>query len=285
MSTSDQPVIEESNIANENGCDDVDSLTNGESGIETDIDYTSTNFAKEKSKSMRLNTTEEKNSANCIGPAINAKENHVDANMITNTEESVENSNNNHLGSDDAGSSQNSMHEGGVNSGGEVPSGNQMSLNLQQTPVTLNSTLPESNHVTMTMQPDGQMTFTSTATPAGVMGPSVPHGTTATMPMATMAGFVPAGPPVGPCHPNPPHQHPGAASPNHHSASPVTPPQSGASTPNPNAGTMNNGNQGTGHQQHVVHVHISPGETFTVRVDDQLQHIQGKVQQLALHLY
>ena len=27
--------------------------------------------------------------------------------------------------------------------------------------------------------------------------------------------------------------------------------------------------------QHVVHVHVNPGETFSVRVGDQIQHIQG----------
>lgn len=29
-------------------------------------------------------------------------------------------------------------------------------------------------------------------------------------------------------------------------------------------------------QQHVVHVHVNPGETFYVRVGDQVQHIHGK---------
>lgn len=28
--------------------------------------------------------------------------------------------------------------------------------------------------------------------------------------------------------------------------------------------------------QHVVHVHVNPGETFSVRLGDQIQHIQGK---------
>ena len=32
----------------------------------------------------------------------------------------------------------------------------------------------------------------------------------------------------------------------------------------------------TTNQQHVVHVHVDPGETFSVRVGDQIQHIQGK---------
>ena len=29
--------------------------------------------------------------------------------------------------------------------------------------------------------------------------------------------------------------------------------------------------------QHVVHVHVNPGETFSVRLGDQIQHIQGKL--------
>ena len=38
-------------------------------------------------------------------------------------------------------------------------------------------------------------------------------------------------------------------------------------------------------QQHVVHVHVSPGETFSVRIEDQIQHIQGKsvMQCITLH--
>ena len=261
MSTCDKTVLIESNITKENGCDNDDSLTNGESGIETDTDNSSNNV-NEKQKIMRLNSTEDKSASNCIEAAINAKENHVDSNMNTTSEESMDNVNvnNNNVTSDETGSSQNSVHDSGINSDStEVPTGNQTYSDMNQIPVT--SALPENNHVTMTMQPDGQMTFTSTGTPVGMMGQSMP----------TMAGFVPAGPPIGTCHPI---QHPGAASPNHHSTSPVTPPQSGASTPNPSSGAVSNGNQGTGHQ-HVVHVHISPGETFTVRVDDQLQHIQG----------
>lgn len=282
MSNSDQPVIEDcSNIANENGCDDVDSLTNGDSVREkSDIVYTSTNIVNEKPKTMRLSQSEDCGGTNGIGPTINAKENHVDSNMNATTEDNLDNdATNNSLGPEDTGSSQNSLLDNGINSEGiEVLAGNHMTdMHLQQTPVTLTTTMPETQHVTMsmTMQPDGQMTFTTTAIQEGVVGPLAPHGTTTAMQMPTMAGFVPAGPPVGPCHPNPPHQNPGAASPNPCSASPATPPQSGASPPSPNTAAANNGNQGAGHQ-HVVHVHISPGETFTVRVDDQLQHIQGK---------
>ncbi|XP_060598163.1 putative uncharacterized protein DDB_G0285119 isoform X2 [Ruditapes philippinarum] len=269
MSTCDQTGLIENNVAVENGCDKDNSLSNGESGIDTDTDYSSSNV-NEKQKIMRLNSTEDKSASNCIEAAINAKENHVDSNMNTTSEESMDNANinNNNVTSDETGSSQNSVHGSGINSDGmEVLTSNQTYSDMNQIPVT-----PDSNHVTMsmTMQPDGQ--FTSTGTAVGMMGQSVPHGTSTSMPMPTMAGFVPAGPPVGTCHPI---QHPGAASPNHQSTTPVTPPQSGASTPNPTTGAANNGNQGTGHQ-HVVHVHISPGETFTVRVDDQLQHIQGR---------
>lgn len=32
----------------------------------------------------------------------------------------------------------------------------------------------------------------------------------------------------------------------------------------------------TSNSQHVVHVHVNPGETFSVRLGDQIQHIQGK---------
>ena len=28
--------------------------------------------------------------------------------------------------------------------------------------------------------------------------------------------------------------------------------------------------------QHVVHVHVNPGEVFSVRLDDQIQHIEGR---------
>ncbi len=38
-------------------------------------------------------------------------------------------------------------------------------------------------------------------------------------------------------------------------------------------------------QQHVVHVHVNPGETFSVRVGDQIQHIQGKNIHLQQQIY
>ena len=59
------------------------------------------------------------------------------------------------------------------------------------------------------------------------------------------------------------------SSPNTHS------PQGETNSPSPNASS---GGQ-TGHQ-HVVHVHINPGETFSVRVGDQLQNIQGKLEKV-----
>lgn len=37
-------------------------------------------------------------------------------------------------------------------------------------------------------------------------------------------------------------------------------------------------------QQHVVHVHVNQGETFSVRVGDQIQHIQGKSPNLMFHI-
>ena len=36
--------------------------------------------------------------------------------------------------------------------------------------------------------------------------------------------------------------------------------------------------------QHVVHVHVNPGETFSVRLGDQMQHIQGEYMYTDLHL-
>ena len=61
------------------------------------------------------------------------------------------------------------------------------------------------------------------------------------------------------------------SSPHSDTSSPSThSPQGETNSPSPNA---SNGGH-TGHQ-HVVHVHINPGETFSVRVGDQLQNIQG----------
>ncbi|KAL3846897.1 hypothetical protein ACJMK2_017849 [Sinanodonta woodiana] len=58
-------------------------------------------------------------------------------------------------------------------------------------------------------------------------------------------------------------------SPGHGSSGGATSP--GHSSPPASSSTVGHG------QQHVVHVHINPGETFSVRVGDQLQHIQGNV--------
>ena len=42
-----------------------------------------------------------------------------------------------------------------------------------------------------------------------------------------------------------------------------------------NGGTPTNSQSPPNHQ-HVVHVYVNPGETFSVRVGDQVQHIQGR---------
>lgn len=56
---------------------------------------------------------------------------------------------------------------------------------------------------------------------------------------------------------------------NHHgNCSPIT-----QSSPR---GTSPQGQHSPPNHQHVVHVHVQPGETFSVRVGDQIQHIQGK---------
>ncbi|CAG5117973.1 unnamed protein product, partial [Candidula unifasciata] len=47
---------------------------------------------------------------------------------------------------------------------------------------------------------------------------------------------------------------------------------SGAQSPGENPGERR-GSSPTG-SQHVVHVHVNPGETFSVRLGDQIQHIQ-----------
>lgn len=61
-------------------------------------------------------------------------------------------------------------------------------------------------------------------------------------------------------------------SPHSDNSSPTThSPQGEANSPSPNTSSGAHG----GHQ-HVVHVHVNPGETFSVRVGDQLQNIQGK---------
>lgn len=54
-------------------------------------------------------------------------------------------------------------------------------------------------------------------------------------------------------------------------------PHSGGS-PHSNPGGCGPGGSPPHGQQHVVHVHVNPGETFSVRVGDQFQHIQGKTE-------
>ena len=71
------------------------------------------------------------------------------------------------------------------------------------------------------------------------------------------------------------------SSPHSDSSSPSThSPQGETNSPSPNA--SNGGHAG---HQHVVHVHINPGETFSVRVGDQLQNIQGKSEFLLQVVY
>lgn len=41
-------------------------------------------------------------------------------------------------------------------------------------------------------------------------------------------------------------------------------------------GLQNPSSASSSGSQHVVHVHVNPGETFSVRLGDQIQHIQGK---------
>lgn len=60
-----------------------------------------------------------------------------------------------------------------------------------------------------------------------------------------------------------------SASPN--SFSPNSKPPRGSSPQN-----CSNHNNSAANQQHVVHVHISQGETFSVRVGEQIQRIQGR---------
>ncbi|KAH3733476.1 hypothetical protein DPMN_039904 [Dreissena polymorpha] len=79
-------------------------------------------------------------------------------------------------------------------------------------------------------------------------------------------------------HPLPATQgpHPGVHSHAHYCPNQV-PSETGTGTPSPNpAPPLGNGSHTQGHQ-HVVHVHVVPGETFTVKVNDQLQHIRDSL--------
>lgn len=67
----------------------------------------------------------------------------------------------------------------------------------------------------------------------------------------------------------------GSTSPNCYS--PNHPHSSRGNSPNSQQGSPHSQPQQPTPQQHVVHVHVNPGETFSVRVGDQIQHIQGMV--------
>lgn len=62
------------------------------------------------------------------------------------------------------------------------------------------------------------------------------------------------------------------ASSHHHSPRRYSPNPTGSAS---SRGNSPNNQNSSGQQQHVVHVHVNPGETFSVRVGDQIQHIQG----------
>lgn len=72
-----------------------------------------------------------------------------------------------------------------------------------------------------------------------------------------------------------PTQNNGANSPNRYSPNvhPTNPPHSRDNSPRSNG---EGGVNPAGGQQHVVHVHVNPGETFSVRIGEQIQHIQGR---------
>ena len=126
--------------------------------------------------------------------------------------------------------------------------------------------MPQNIHNQMAMKP-GHMTVTSQGqvlmTSQGHLSVSTPS-----------PGSVPVSHGIHPANqatmPTSPHSD--NSSPNTHS------PQGETNSPSPNTSSGAHG----GHQ-HVVHVHINPGETFSVRVGDQLQNIQGKVSDTAFH--
>lgn len=138
---------------------------------------------------------------------------------------------------------------------------------------------PQCNHVSsvpLVAQADGQL-YPSAASPSSGMGHNQPMGPQGAIPAPQMGPYAPNGGSGGPCMQ---HAHVHLAGMATHQFNPPTPPQSGTSTPN-TVPPMNNGNKGAGPQQpqhgvHVVHVHVNAGETFTVKVDDQLQHVEGK---------
>ena len=157
---------------------------------------------------------------------------------------------------------------------------------VHQTPVTIANQAMISSHMTITsnQMSESQMTFTSANSIQGqipvvqgnIVAPSPPQP----IPQFTSPQMDPRQPSLTVC---PIHQQmvaPPAASnsPLHPSG---TPPLSESNAPSPNQSSTN-GNQGS-HHQHVVHVHIQPGETLTVRYEDQLQRVQGKW--IVVHLF
>ena len=131
--------------------------------------------------------------------------------------------------------------------------------------------------------------------------------TTTGVPLVPAGGGVPGAPPQGPPQPPPPHQPTSATAPRaHRGGGPAAgglhqPGAHRAHSPHrysPNGGgPQSRGNSPQNqqsaaaaaaaaaagpNQQHVVLVHVNPGETFSVRVGDQIQHIQGE--QLISHV-
>lgn len=222
-------------------------------------------FVGEKKKpEMKLTQSDEMDSLNHIGKAVITKENQQ--NCDTN-HDSVDDTQNHNTSADDMDNADSVNMDNADSEVGDTNNSNSMDGQPYPEGVSHSTVYmsPQCNHMPtapLAAQTDGHM-YPSATSPTGIgHSQQVPHGT---MHSPQMATFGPNGGSVGP---NRQHQpaHGGLQF-----STCSTPPQSGASTPN----TMNNGNQGTGHQ-HVVHVHINAGERFTFRVDDQIQHIEGK---------
>ena len=115
---------------------------------------------------------------------------------------------------------------------------------------------------------------------AGQNGTFIVHGGMLQGPGVPVAGPGTGQPPTrthpGPPPPGGPLQQPVAG--NHRAHSPHRYSPNG---PHSRGNSPHNGSSAAPNQQHVVHVHINPGETFSVRVGDQIQHIQGRFQNLS----
>ena len=74
----------------------------------------------------------------------------------------------------------------------------------------------------------------------------------------------------GHCAPSPPGSYPSSSNASHAGGSGT---HSRGDSPGEGGG---GGSSPTSGGQHVVHVHVNPGETFSVRLGDQMQHIQGE---------